>query len=796
MVERRLIGALTFVASLIFYMATLPRSVLPGDSGELIAASRTLGIAHPPGYPLYLMTGKLFSALFRWGSVAYRYNLLSAVAVSATLALVFLILSELRVGKIVGVAVTLGLATLQSFWLQATTAEVYAFNALFTAILLYCALLGRRYGQRSFLLIAFVAGLSLSHHLTLIYPVICALFVLTIGLRVVPRIKTMVLSVLLVIIGLTAWLYIPVRAGVGPPLTWGSTDTLPGFLSHITAQGYRWRLREFAFAASAIDFFDFFRVALRESGALLMSAAVIGVVAGIRRFALTGGFVVLVLLFAAHFAMYSIPDIESHVFPALIGIGVLAGIGLQTIAGLASRYKKSAGLLVAASTFLILIPNLLAVHSRSDQWFAIDYAGAIEESARSACGDHCIVITSGALSTFPLLYASLAEPGGVLMYDLAASNPSILGGERRPESLEECVARAAEKFGRDRVALLGPVPRYILGTQPRICGMVDVLSEQASPCPSPLDFGIRGAGEDLRDYSSRLLSGTYYLHLARWYAQAGDTTAVENKVKQALAAASDDVGTYINAATLYLEAGMARQAFAIAQTAVKVDPDFFEAHDLLANMLTSAGCVDEAIVEYRKALKSNPRPAMVYSNLANAYASKGDHANALDNFYKAIELDSTLANAYISLGRTLEALGRTDEALTYLRHARSIDPKSTLACRTEATLLLKAGRLPEAIEVLNEGLSSEHDNPVLLSDLGLCYLRIGDLERAVYHLMQALELDPSLLTARGNLAVAYERSGEPVKAIEQYTKYIEIAPPGALKERAREAIEHLRAGGN
>jgi hypothetical protein len=521
-VERRLLAALTFVVSLIFYIATLPRSVLPGDSGELIAASRTLSIAHPPGYPLYVMIGKLFSSLFAWGHVAYRYNLLSAIAVSVTLAIVYLILTELRVGKIIALAVTLGLATLQSFWLQATTAEVYAFNALFTVILLYSALLGRKRGERCFLLIGFVAGLSLSHHLSLVYAVISALVILIFGLRVIPRVKTTVLSVFLFVIGLTAWLYVPVRSSVGPSLTWGSTDTLSGFLSHMTAQGYRWRLREFAVAARAGGFLDYFRVATTESGILLMSAAVVGVAASIRRFALIAGFVLLVLFFAVHFAMYSIPDIESHVFPALIGIGVLAGLGLQSIAGLAAGYRKSAGLIVSVCTFLILIPNLLEIHPRRDEWFALDYAHAIEQSARRACGDDCIVITSGALSTFPLLYTSLAESDGVLMYDLAASNPSIIGGDHRPESLEECVAWAADKFGRSKIAMLGPVPRYVLGSRPRICGMVHVVDEPAAACASPLDYSIRGAGEDLREYSSRLLSGTYYLQLARWHGQEGE----------------------------------------------------------------------------------------------------------------------------------------------------------------------------------------------------------------------------------------------------------------------------------
>ena len=45
-----------------------------GDGGELITASVTLGIPHPPGYPLYLLAGKIASYL-PVGTIAYRYNL-------------------------------------------------------------------------------------------------------------------------------------------------------------------------------------------------------------------------------------------------------------------------------------------------------------------------------------------------------------------------------------------------------------------------------------------------------------------------------------------------------------------------------------------------------------------------------------------------------------------------------------------------------------------------------------------------------------------------------------------------
>jgi tetratricopeptide (TPR) repeat protein len=789
--DRRWFAGLVFVLTIGLYLATLPRGVLPGDSGELIAASRTLSIAHPPGYPIYMMVGKLFSSLVMLGPMAFRYNLLSAVAVSVALALLYLILTELGVGRLVGLAVALGLGTLESFWLQATMAEVYALNGLFTVLLLYCSLLGRRYGQRSWLLLGYVGGLALSHHLSLVYPLICAAGILMLGLRVVPRARTIVLAMFLGIVGLSTWLYIPVRASLGPPLVWGRTETVSGFLSHITAQGYRWRLREFAVVARARDFLDFFRVSAGQTGFVLLPAALFGLIAGIRRSPVIAGFVLLVLFFAGHFAMYNIPDIESHIFPAMIGIGILAGVGFQRLVTLATGFSRSAGTIVTVGPFLILAINLFAIQPRQDQWFGNDYADAIQESAREACGDDCIVITSGDLSTFPLLYASLVEPNGVLMYDLAASNPSIIGAGERPSGLEECASMAAEMYGKPNVALLGPLPRFVLGAEPYICGMVSVIERPATECSAPADYEIRGVAMDLREYSSRLLSGSYYLHLARWYAQQGDTAAVRYQVDLALDAAHDDVGTHINAAAFYLSLGMGREAFETASAAVAVDPDFFEAHDLMANMLAGGGRFDEAISEYKKALKGNPSPALVHSNLGYAYAGKGDRERALEHFHRAIELDSTLANAYIGIGRALESAGQIDEALSYLERARSIDPSSIPAYHAEATVLLRMDRPAEAREIARRGLDARPGNPLLVSDVGLCYLRMDNLDSAVVYLEEALRVDPSLLTARGNLAVAFERKGQTARAVEEYRKYLEAAPSGGLRDRARQALERL-----
>src|SRR5207237_5690111 len=73
------IGAVVVtVAAGVLYFLTAARYIIVGDSPELITAAATLGVAHPPGYPLFTMLGHLF-ALIPFGSIPFRVNLLSVV---------------------------------------------------------------------------------------------------------------------------------------------------------------------------------------------------------------------------------------------------------------------------------------------------------------------------------------------------------------------------------------------------------------------------------------------------------------------------------------------------------------------------------------------------------------------------------------------------------------------------------------------------------------------------------------------------------------------------------------------
>ena len=72
-------AGLVFFVTLGVYIATLAPDVTLEDSGELITAAAKFGVGHPPGYPLWTMSGFLLSHLFPFGNLAWRMNLLCAL---------------------------------------------------------------------------------------------------------------------------------------------------------------------------------------------------------------------------------------------------------------------------------------------------------------------------------------------------------------------------------------------------------------------------------------------------------------------------------------------------------------------------------------------------------------------------------------------------------------------------------------------------------------------------------------------------------------------------------------------
>jgi hypothetical protein len=251
-------GLLLFLFFLAIYALTICPTVFWWDSGEFIANIAVLGIPHRPGFPIYILLGKFFSFL-PFLNIALKVNFLSALfSASSLLFLYFAFLEILNVffpkteqkktqTIIAATAFLLVLGLSYSFWIQAVRAEVYSLGVLFFALLLFLSLRYlRTLNPKYIYLFFFVFGLGLgNHHLSLL-STMPALFFLLLGssthhksafynrLSVInPR--RFPVSLLLFLLGLSVYLYLPIRSSSDPVLAWGNTQSVSGSVSSVFA---------------------------------------------------------------------------------------------------------------------------------------------------------------------------------------------------------------------------------------------------------------------------------------------------------------------------------------------------------------------------------------------------------------------------------------------------------------------------------------------------------------------------------------------------------------------------------
>src|SRR5215468_2189741 len=83
---------------LVLYLVTLAPSTAMWDTSEYIAAAYTLGLPHPPGNPLFVIIGRVFSILPIASTVAVRINILAAICSAVSAGAWFLITERVLVG--------------------------------------------------------------------------------------------------------------------------------------------------------------------------------------------------------------------------------------------------------------------------------------------------------------------------------------------------------------------------------------------------------------------------------------------------------------------------------------------------------------------------------------------------------------------------------------------------------------------------------------------------------------------------------------------------------------------------
>src|ERR1700736_4364133 len=223
------LGALAVtVAAGILYFFTAARDIVVGDTPGLITAAATLGVAPPPGYPLFTMLGHVFS-LIPIGSIPFRVNLLSVVCDAFTVGVVYLIATRLVRSRIAAAIAALVLAVNPVFWEWSLAAEIFPLNNLLAATLLLLLVMWHDEPPRTGFLIGafFVAGLALTNHQTIVLLAPSFCFVLWRQRTVLfARPGVLALGLLVFALGLLPYAYLLWASAHHPVYNWGNTASL------------------------------------------------------------------------------------------------------------------------------------------------------------------------------------------------------------------------------------------------------------------------------------------------------------------------------------------------------------------------------------------------------------------------------------------------------------------------------------------------------------------------------------------------------------------------------------------
>lgn len=224
------------------------------DSGELTAVTSGVAIAHPTGFPFYVIAAKAFQ-FFPISTIAWRSNFFSAVSAFSSIILLFFFIENITNKRGIGFLGILILIFTPHYLYQSRVAEIYSFSALGLTLLFFITGMYRNKfneSKQSFhsvsflLLISFIIGLWVGVQpvfLLYSFPFLLSFFYFfKVSSSKKSQLTLLVifsLSITLCFLGVSIYLFLPLRGKESEIIHWGPILNIKQFWEHISAADYR-----------------------------------------------------------------------------------------------------------------------------------------------------------------------------------------------------------------------------------------------------------------------------------------------------------------------------------------------------------------------------------------------------------------------------------------------------------------------------------------------------------------------------------------------------------------------------
>ena len=397
---RKYFGIIPGLLALAIYLTTTCRSIWIGDSGEFSLAFKTLGICHPPGYPLITLLGKTFLSITPYIRPTFAANLLNVIVSAAVVTVLYYFIRR-YLSLLSSTILSLIWAFNPLFWAETAGIEVYNLNLLLILLTFYTI---ESNHNRKWLIAIYLIGLALANH-----PLAMAFLPVLLYKFMKEKIYKHrdLLMYMVIILGITGsiYLYLPIRASCNPISNWGNPSSFNALIKHMTLSQYGgWIVHSWDnLAMSGRLFF----ISLVKSWWILGTVfVIIGAGYGIikKRVITLSAILIIsacVLLASSHMT----PNFEPFYLPAMFAALLLIANNLiwfesRKLSSLVRYSVYTAGFIVA----LVMLISNYKDNDKSDYTLSEDYSKHILDSA-----DNGILFTAGDINSFATLYLRYAE---------------------------------------------------------------------------------------------------------------------------------------------------------------------------------------------------------------------------------------------------------------------------------------------------------------------------------------------------------------------------------------------------
>gem|GEM_PF-1784317 len=671
------------------YLYTMPPSILWIDSGTMIAASKTLGIPNPPGFPFYMLVSHIFSiipifnVLTRLELFTIMFSLFLLILVYNVIELVLTTYicdtTEKKHTMIIASSAffaCMSLAFSYQYWSQSENTEGFIFTYFFVSLFLFVLLKllkqtlpillkkdllmqKEKIIFRYFLGIAIMYGLASGANPTIACFIPTVLYALYLHRQVFTSKKILILGIVFFSCVALVYSYLPIRAHSYPFVNWGNPQTLTLFIGQLHGAGLNIYEPETntinGFTGSPVIFIQsisyYFFLALLQFTPLLVPGIIMGMITLWKK----NKHIFLLLLLAPitetiYAGLYYSGNQESWAIPIWIHLSIFLGIGFYAFYRMITNplYKKAL-LLLCITPFLVWFMFL----NRHSHAFSKDYAINMYRNVDK----NAIILGTGDFFNSLTYYLHEAD---IYRHDVTpiTTNTFYVNKWYRDD-----IRHASPVIVSQKVEDAIQYKRYDEYNKE----MNIVIADNITKHPiyiTPLALrssALAGPRAGVLEVDSRFKLIPHGLLM---------------QVVTASSAAQPDPANYsftfstpITNAPVYLERNYIG-AFA------NILDDYSYAYEGLADWLVTQKNTPEAKIYYKKALDINDKNGEILSHVAQFFAQNNDANAAVNLFKKSVIILPSNPTSHYNYGLSLNATHQIKPAIDEMKAVEQLVPKN------------------------------------------------------------------------------------------------------------------------